>query len=207
MGTSADAIEDGVAIAAAAARMAVKNHILVSAIRDDESFDRERVAAFAHQVLKDLADEHDRAAKHMRKTRKKAALTPGRSLGTHDYVAGDTRNLRKRQKQYEGVAKRLRDYAIDPIQVESLVEQARDLAWYDVQANIERRLDLGTAPRLEHEGDDDAQHDPQIGYLTGVDLATLEEQRRQLAELQAEIKRASGAVDLPARDDSPTRKV
>lgn len=202
MGKSADAIEDGIAIAAAAARMSVKNHILVTAIREGESFDRARVAGFAQRVLEGLADEHDRAAKHMRRQRKRAAVTIGQSLGTHDYVNRDLRNLRKRQKQYEGVAKRLKEFAGDPIQVESLVEQARDLAWYDVQANIERRLDI-EARRPQNEPDYAELREQRLDELTAVDLALLEEEhRRQLEELEKEIRTASGAVDLPRDGDA-----
>lgn len=202
MGKTADAIEDGIAIAAAAARMSVKNHILVSAIREDEPFDRERVGAFAQKVLLGLADEQARAAKHMRRQRQKAAVTVGRSLGTHEYVSRDRYNLRKRQKQYEGVAARLKEFAGDPIQVESLVEQARDLAWYDLQANIERRLDL-LAHRPQNEPGYAEQREERLDALTTVDLAQLdEERRRQLKALGKEIRLASGAVDLPRDADS-----
>ena len=237
MGKTADAIEDGIAIAAGAARMSGEDHILVSAVRGDGPFHRERVgrsalttarllcesrgipmtasvdkleadsmpAADLYALLDELArlaDEQARAAKHMRRQRQKAAVTVGRSLGTHEYVSRDRYNLRKRQKQYEGVAARLKEFAGDPIQVESLVEQARDLAWYDLQANIERRLDL-LAHRPQNEPGYAEQREERLDALTTVDLAQLdEERRRQLKALGKEIRLASGAVDLPRDADS-----
>ena len=140
MGKTADAIAEGVSIASAAARLAVRNHILVETIAHDESFDSAEVTPFAQETLIALATEQEEAADLARKQRKSAWGKFTDSDGTHDYRDRDMRNLRKREKQYRLVAKELRVHAADPEAVRELVEQARDAAWGDVEANLQRRL-------------------------------------------------------------------
>ena len=114
MGRNADAIAEGVSIADAAARLAVRNRILVDTIARNEPFDPERVAPFARETLLALAAEQEAAADLTRKQRKKAWGKYSDPDGTHDYRDRDTRNLRRRQRQYTGVAKVLRERRIDP---------------------------------------------------------------------------------------------
>jgi hypothetical protein len=146
MGKTSDAVAEGVSIASAAARLTVRNHILVETIAHDESFDPAQLAPFAQQTLIELAVEQEEAAALTRKQRKRAWGKFTDSDGTHDYRDRDMRNLRKREKQYERVAKELRVRAADPEAVAELVEQARDAAWGDVEANLQRRLRVELAP-------------------------------------------------------------
>src|SRR5690349_15468144 len=107
MTRTAEAIEEGLSIASAAARLTVRNHILVEAIANDAAYDYDRVAAFAHDTLIALADEQADAAATVRRQRKAAWGKYSDSHGTHDYRDRDTRNLRRRQRQYVGVSKEL----------------------------------------------------------------------------------------------------
>ena len=115
MSRTADAIEEGLSIASAAARLAVRNHILVEAISNDVTYDVDMLARFAHDVLMNLATEQQEAAELVRNQRRAAWGKYTDSHGTHDYRDRDTRNLRRRQRQYEGVKRnhdqirRLRD--------------------------------------------------------------------------------------------------
>ena len=140
MGKSADAVAEGVSIASSAARLTVRNHILVETIARGETFLPEQVAAFARETLESLAAEQDAAAALAKRQRKRAWGKFSDPDGTHDYRDRDTRNLRKRQRQYTRVAARLRTLAGDATAVGALVEQARDAAWGDVEANLQRRL-------------------------------------------------------------------
>ena len=150
MGKTADAIAEGVSIASAAARLALRNRILVETIANDEPFDLTRFAPYAREILISLADEQDQAAELARRQRKKAWGKFTDPDGTHDYRDRDTRNLRKRHRQYVGVAKELRRMAEDPHVVRVLVEQSRDAAWGDVEANLQRRLTVeGMRPDLD----------------------------------------------------------
>ena len=110
MGKTAEAISEGVSIASAAARMAVRNHILVETIAHDEPFDVAAFAPFAHDTLVALAAEQEEAADLAKRQRKKAWGKFTDPDGTHDYRDRDTRNLRRRHNQYRGVAKELRRF-------------------------------------------------------------------------------------------------
>ena len=96
MGKTADAIAEGVAIATAAARLTVRNHILVETIAHGAPFDPAAFAPFAHDTLIALADEQQQAGDLARRQAKKAWGRFSDPDGTHDYRDRDTRNLRKR---------------------------------------------------------------------------------------------------------------
>jgi hypothetical protein len=150
MGKTAEAIAEGVSIASAAARLAIRNRILVDTIANDEPFEVSAFTPFARETLIALADEQDEAAALVKRQRKKAWGKFTDPDGTHDYRDRDTRNLRKRGRQYAGVAQELRRMADDPHVVRTLIEQSRDAAWGDVESNLQRRLRVeGMRPELD----------------------------------------------------------
>lgn len=181
MGRTAEAIEEGLSIASAAARLSVRNHILVEAIANDSTYDPARFAEFARATLLALADEQRDAAALVRRQRKAAWGKYSDSHGTHDYRDADTRNLRRRERQYNGVAKELRRRADNPDRVQELVEQARDAAWGDVEANLQRRLRV-EGMRPENDPDYDTMREARMQALRLVDLPRLRAHRRRLAE-------------------------
>ena len=181
MGKTADAIAEGVSIASAAARLALRNRILVETIANDEPFDLTRFAPSAREILISLADEQDQAAELARRQRKKAWGKFTDPDGTHDYRDRDTRNLRKRHRQYVGVAKELRRMAEDPHVVRVLVEQSRDAAWGDVEANLQRRLTVeGMRPDLDP--DYERMRAARMQSIRLVDLPRLSAHRRRATE-------------------------
>ncbi len=199
MGKTADAIAEGVSIASAAARMAVRNHILVETIAHDEPFSIERFAPFAHDTLVALADEQQAAAELAKRQRKTAWGKFTDSDGTHDYRDRDTRNLRKRHLQYVGVAKELRRRADDPETVRSLVEQARDAAWGDVEANLQRRLEV-EGMRSDVDPDYDRMRAARMQSLRLVDLPRLAAHRRRISQ-------GDRQTDGAAEDAGPSPRV
>ncbi|MEU1972941.1 asparagine synthase [Microbacterium sp. NPDC019599] len=181
MGRTADAVEEGLSIASAAARLAVRNHILVEAITHDAAYDLDRLSAFARDTLVALADEQQDAANLVRKQRRAAWGKYSDSHGTHDYRDRDTRNLRRRERQYQGVAKILRRRADDPEAVRALVEEARDAAWGDVESNLQRRLRV-EGMRAENDPDYETMREARMQALRLVDLPRLGAHRRRLAQ-------------------------
>ena len=113
MGKTADAIAEGVAIATAAARLAVKNHILVGTIAQGGVFDAEQYVDDAREALLAMARESEHGAAAMTRLRKRARGRYSDPAGTHDYRDRDVRNLRRRAKQYAAVAERLTAMADD----------------------------------------------------------------------------------------------
>lgn len=180
MGKTADAVTEGVSIASAAARLSVRNHILVATIANDETFDLAQISPFARETLLSLAKEQEDAAALARTQRKRAWGKFTDSDGTHDYRDRDMRNLRKRERQYRGVAKELRARADDANAVRELVEEARDAAWGDVEANLQRRLKVeGMRPDVDP--DYEMMRGARMQALRLVDLPRLSAHRRTLA--------------------------
>jgi hypothetical protein len=179
MGKTADAIAEGVSIASAAARLSIRNHILVETIAHDEQFEQSRISSFAHDTLIALAEEQEQAAALAKRQRKKAWGKFTDPDGTHDYRDRDMRNLRRRHRQYLGVAKELRRMADDPHVIRTLVEQSRDAAWGDVEANLQRRLRVeGMRPDLDP--DYDRMRAARMQSLRLVDLPRLAAHRRRV---------------------------
>lgn len=172
-----DAIAEGVAIALAAARLIVKNHILVDTIAGGESFEEGEFDKAAKGALETLANEADKAARRLRKAQRAAWGKYSISDGTHDYRDRDVRNLRRRRKQSEQVAERLRAMAANPEDVSTLVEESREAAWADVAANLQSRLRI-EAMRPEADPDYERMRDARMQALQMVDLQNLAAQAR-----------------------------
>jgi hypothetical protein len=181
VGRSSDAVAEGVSIALAAARMSVRNRILVETISAGGQFDPDAFAAVVRETLHSLAEEQERAAERARRLRRGAWGKFSTSAGTHDYRDRDTANLRRRRKQYLGVAKELRARAGDPVRVRELLETARDAAWGDVEANLQRRLQV-EAMTPEADPEYDTMRKARMDALRMIDLARLASQAKRRAE-------------------------
>ncbi|MGO1411755.1 asparagine synthase [Microbacterium sp. JB110] len=195
MGRNADAIAEGEAIAVSAARLELKNRILVTTIAADANFDTDRFMPQAREVVERLAVESEQAAEALRRLRKRAWGRHSQSHGTHDYRDKDVRNLRRRAKQSIGVAKRLRELLDDTDRMRGVIEKARDAAWQDVRSNIDRRLNI-EAMRPDEDPDYDRMREARMQALRLVDLQSLASQMRAK-------KKAAGADGDDPDDESP----
>jgi hypothetical protein len=175
---TSDAVAEGVAIAAAAARLTVRNRILMDTIAGGGTFDPAVFAAFTRDTLLSLAEEQERAAAHVRALRRRAWGKFSTSDGTHDYRDRDSGNLRRRRRQYLGVAAALRAWADDAQRVARLVEGARDEAWGDVEANLQRRLAV-EGETYATDPDYERMRKARMDALRMVDLARLASQARR----------------------------
>lgn len=203
MGSMTNAIAEGVSIACAAARTSVRNHILVETIARGEDFDPARVAGFAAETLRALADEQDSASKLVRGYRRRTFGKFTDSDGTHDYRDRDGRNLRHRRRQYAGVASKLRKMAEEPDAVRALVAQARDAAWGDVESNLHRRLHV-EGMRAESDPDYDRMRGARMQALRLVDLPRLAAHRGVHDALDTPaISEVAGVDEITPGTDSP----
>jgi hypothetical protein len=187
MSRTSEAIEEGLAIASAAARLAVRNHILVETIARGENFESAHISDFARDTLIALAEEQHEVAMLVRRQRKAAWGKHSDSHGTHDYRDRDTRNLRRRQRQYLGVAKELRRRAEDADAVAELVAHAQAAAWGDVEANLQRRLRV-EGMREDADPDYAMMREARMQALRLVDLPRLRAHRRQLHKEPADAE-------------------
>lgn len=181
MGRTADAIAEGVAIATAAARLAVKNHILIGTIAENGVFDTDKYVADAREALRAMAEESEEVERNLTELRKRARGRHSDPSGTHDYRDRDVRNLRRRAKQSHGVATKLRDMMEDETALRVIVEEAREGAWADVRHNLDRRLRV-EGMRPDQDPDYDRMREARMQALRLVDLQALSSLQRAKAK-------------------------
>lgn len=177
VGRTADAVGEGVAIGTAAARLTVKNRILVGTIAQGGAFDAARYLADAREALLAMAAESEQAAEQVTTWRKRARGRHSDPSSTHDYRDRDVRNLRRRAKQSAGVAEKLRAIAEDSEQLGALVEGAREAAWADVRGNLDRRLHV-EGLRPDQDPDYAVMREARMQALRLVDLQALSSEQR-----------------------------
>jgi hypothetical protein len=190
VGRTADAIAEGVAIATAAARLAVKNHILIGTIAEGGVFDTHEYIADAREALRAMAEESEEAEENLTALRKRARGRHSDPSGTHDYRDRDVRNLRRRAKQSHGVATRLREMMDDEAALGAIVEEAREAAWSDVRHNLDRRLRV-EGMRPDQDPDYERMRDARMQALRLVDLQALSSQQRARAKRKKKQEKAA----------------
>ncbi|MDT0156191.1 asparagine synthase [Microbacterium sp. ARD32] len=203
MGRTADAIGEGVAIATAAAKLTVKNQILVGTIARGGVFELERYLGVARDALLAMAEESDAAADLLTRLRKRAKGRHSDPHGTHDYRDRDVRNLRRRAKQSAGVADRLRKMTEEPDALRELVEDARVAAWGDVRGNLDRRLRV-EGMRPDQDPDYERMRDARMQALKLVDLQALSSEQRARRKREKAAEKA--AEKESARSERSARR-
>jgi hypothetical protein len=135
------ATADGVLIARFSAVMALKNRLIVSALRDDERFDRERAAALVRDVVDAVVAEQAENEAHAEDVIENAEGARGAARHEHDYKSRDVDLLDARRQIYHDVARDIREASDDPQWVDALVEDARQRAWDEISRELSNRLD------------------------------------------------------------------
>ncbi|MCR2800000.1 asparagine synthase [Microbacterium sp. zg-Y818] len=193
-----DIVAEGLYIASAATRLALKNRILVDILTGAEGFEASRFIPDARETLLSLAAEAEADADRAEKERKAAKGRHTDSDGTHDYRSRDVRNLRKRRNQSLHIAQALRERAEDPEELVKLVDDARDAAWSEVAKNIDRSLRIEAA-RPDLEPDYDKMRLARMQALRMVDLPKLRAHRRAASHAAAERAGAEPDSDPDGR--------
>ena len=135
------AVADGLLIARFSAVLALKNRLIVAALRDDVRFDTANAAQMAREVLEDLALEQDRNVVHAVDVIEHVGTEGGAARHEHDYKSRDLALLDARRQVYRDVAIGIRSDAADPEVVAALVEDARLRAWDEISRELTSRLD------------------------------------------------------------------
>ncbi|HQZ48817.1 MAG TPA: asparagine synthase [Microbacteriaceae bacterium] len=182
---------EGIHIAEAAVRMALKNKILVESIGEGRDFDPSSFLDEAREVMLALAKEATDGAARVAEQRKSAWGLHTKSRGTHDYRDRDTGNLRRRGREYKKVAKELERRAGDEGELLRLIEQSREAAWEDVAANIASTLKL-VVQRPDLDEDYEQMRDARMQALRQVDLSDLAAQQKKRAKAVRKAARKAG---------------
>jgi hypothetical protein len=167
-------VDDGVMIALAAVRLAAKNRIILSAVRDRLDFDEVGLLRFVRTVLARVAEENDETAERVDAASQDPGLAPGVAL---DVAITIRDSHRRRPEVHRALAARLRDLADDPPRVAELVAQAQDAAAAELTRAVAAQA---AAPSYADDARYEEERPERVAGLA-VDLLDLAE--------QAEIRR------------------
>ncbi|WEO76649.1 hypothetical protein BJQ94_14965 [Cryobacterium sp. SO2] len=177
--TTTRIVDEGMLIAMSAVRMALKNRIIVGALREHADYDPAEYAALARQELHEVARQNDEDSTRVERLGSYLSRTTGSGKSRElENKRRDVIRLGRRRTLHDRVAERLRALADDDERVAALVEQARTDALQEVNDALATRL---LAQRID-------PHQP--GY----------------AAARAERMRAVGAIDLAALAKKTRRK-
>lgn len=168
---------EGLDIASAAARLTLKNQILVEILRGDTGFDEQRFAVRAREILHSLAAESLAEAQRLAKEIRRARRRSRRPSGMHDYRRADVANLEARLAQAEQVAAGLHARVEDRNAVGALVTAAHRAAWSEVARNIQHNLEADAASLREVHGPGDRS--ARIDEVLQIDLPELADEARR----------------------------
>lgn len=125
-------VEEGLLIARSALRLAIKNHIIIRALRERADFDYDDL----HRALRDevnaLASERAADAERLEEARDRARKRKGRARHQTDYRQADVELLRLREQIDRVLVQRLQDLVDDEAFFREIVDAARDAAMTEI---------------------------------------------------------------------------
>jgi hypothetical protein len=183
-----DIVEQGLLVADVAARMSVKNEIIMNALKHKMDYDEQQIIDMVSETVNELAIERERDASHIDLMREEIQSTGHSAWSESDYGSGDNRTLRHRQQVYEGVAVELHRRASDPEYLRTTAERARAAAWAEIGDSLRERAAHpyyagGSSPEYQR------ARESRIQLLIERDLTDLMQQRA--AEEKASSKKAA----------------
>jgi hypothetical protein len=144
--TLEELVEDGLLIATSAARMSVKNEVILRAVRDRADYRPEGAREVAREELRRLAVESRTDAKRIDDERAAAEDRPGKAAHQSDFRAGDIQHLARRSASLNALADQLIRLSADDEHLDELVDAARRQAWDEVGFSIAERTAVAWAP-------------------------------------------------------------
>jgi hypothetical protein len=184
------AVDEGLLIASAALIMAVKNAIIVAALRDGRPYDGGEVARIVRAELHGLANENQSNSERLGQLAEEVLLPHEKNVGSENYNKRDNPALLQRSGIHDRVSDELRRLSADDEYIAQVVETARAAAWIEVGGAIQARL-LRTAPPPPDPRYDE-EKDARLKSLLKVDLHALERRsQKRKAQKKAKKSRAS----------------
>ncbi|TFB86983.1 hypothetical protein E3O44_07415 [Cryobacterium algoricola] len=163
-------IDEGLLIALSAVRMAVKNHIIVGALREHDNFDEASYATVARDELLLLAVQNEEDAARVAKERRELASRRWSQGFTEDERL-DLGRLARRRRAHKGLALILHAVADDDEKLAAIVENAQHDASYEIRKALAARLIRQTVDG--HAPGYARMREERIKYLLAIDFAML----------------------------------
>lgn len=168
-------VEQGLLVADVAARMTVKNTIIMNALKRKMDYDEQQIIDMVSAAVSELAVERERDARHIERMRDEIRSTGHSAWSEAEYGNDDNRTLRHRQEVYSGVAEELHRRAEDPQYLRVTAERAREAAWSEIGDSLKERATHpyysgGSSPEYQR------ARDARIQLLIERDLTELVQQ-------------------------------
>jgi hypothetical protein len=144
-------VEEGVLISSYAVRLAIKNQLIVDALRDHADFNEEELKQSAHEHLLALADENDATAARL-EAEGEGVVTTHPTASAEDLTVTDTGDIvgrskairlldhRRRPEVHRRLADALRQRALEDDFLAEQVRAAQHAAWREVSGELVRRV-------------------------------------------------------------------
>lgn len=183
-------VEQGLLVADVAARMTVKNTIIMNALKRRIDYQPDQIIEMVRETITELAEERERDARHIERMRDEIRSTGRSAWSESEYGNGDNRTLRHRQEVYEGVAAELRRRAADPEYLDRTAERARTAAWEEIGDSLKERA---THPYYSGGSAPEYQRDREARIQLFIE--------RDLTDLMRDAGRAGAGASADERDD------
>lgn len=134
-------VDEGMLIAMSAVRMALKNRIIVGALREHIDYDPRRLADLARTELLEVARQNDEDSTRVERLGSYLHRTSRSGKGREvENKRRDVVRLGRRRTLHDQVAERLRAVAADDDQVTGIVDRARADALAEINDALSARL-------------------------------------------------------------------
>jgi len=170
-GSKSDIVDDAVLLATGAVRSAVKNLLIVRALRDGKDFDEAWWLDAVAREFEAIAVEKDDDAKRVEEDRQLAKRRKGKALHPSDFRTRDVPKMKRRVRILHRIASRLRALGADHETLLALIAEARANALDEIAS---------------------ARHDP--GRVADVDPVARDAAMALLADDLAELLREADSA-------------
>jgi hypothetical protein len=174
-----EVVEDALKIAYHGVRMAVKNHLIVNAVRDGKPFDETELENFARAEYHALAvSNREAAVRAQRDLDRDETRTGGRIYPGGKPVVIEEDHRRK-PLALRAVADAYDSTAVEHEALKQLVDEAKAAAWDEIGGTLAARL---MAPRVDDDPDYAAFREERLAHFIDEDLAELLKREREPEE-------------------------
>lgn len=168
-------VHEGALIGDSVVRMAVRNRVIVDALREHKDVDRASLAAFAANELETLAT-HERESADRVHQRREAQLAADANRKKTQLDPDDIDESRRRENLHRAMADAFASRSTDAEVLAAIVESSLDDAWSEIGPVVIERA--GEHSLLLHRDERyEQERTARMSDLLEVDLATLARER------------------------------
>jgi hypothetical protein len=165
-------VAEGALIGESVVRMALRNRVIVDALRDRRDLDVDRLAVLAAREFETLADQEWASAERIRLRRNVQSTEQGADAGDDGLDLARLQESLRRESVHRGLSDAFAARGVDGESVARVVERSRGEAWAEIAAVIEQRAGE-RALVLDRDARYDEERAERLHILIAVDLTAL----------------------------------